>query len=72
VKGRHSGVVIQGKRAGETDWVDLGKDNYSPYVDGRSPLAASTSEPRQYRMRYLDKDDEVGEWSDVVFAVTTA
>jgi hypothetical protein len=72
VKGRHSGVVIQGKRAGDTDWVDLGKDNYSPYVDGRSPVTASTSETRQYRARYLDKDNEVGEWSDVVSAVTTA
>ena len=72
VKGRHSGVVIQGKRAGDTDWVDLGKDNYSPYVDGRSALTASTSETRQYRARYLDKDDEVGAWSDVVSAGTTA
>ncbi len=72
VKGRHSGVVIQGKRAGDTDWVDLGKDNYSPYVDGRSALTVSTTETRQYRMRYLDKDDEVGEWSDVVSAGTTA
>ncbi len=72
VKGRHSGVVIQGKRAGDTDWVDLGKDNYSPYVDGRSALTASTNETRQYRMRYLAKDSEVGEWSDVVSSVTTA
>jgi len=70
VKGRHSGVVIQGKRAGESDWSDLGKDNYSPYVDGRPPLTAGTSETRQYRMRYLDKDNEVGEWSDVVSVVT--
>ena len=72
VKGRHSGIVLQGKRAGDTDWVDLGKYNYSFHVDGRSPLTASTSETRQYRTRYLDKDDEVGEWSDVVAAVAAA
>lgn len=72
VKAGHSGVTIQGQRAGEADWVDLGKDNYSPYVDGRSPLTPGAIEPRQYRMRYLDKDNEVGEWSDVVSAVATA
>ena len=72
VKGRHSGVVIQGKRAGDAAWADLGKDNYSPYVDGRPLLTAGINEPREYRMRYLDKDDEVGEWSDVVSAMTIA
>jgi hypothetical protein len=70
VKGPHSGVVIQGRRPGENDWSDLGRDNYSPYVDGRPPLAAGASETREYRMRYLDKDTEVGEWSDVVSVVT--
>lgn len=70
VKKRHSGVVIQSKRPGDPDWVDLGQDNYSPYVDGRPPVTPGTSETRQYRMRYLDKDTEVGEWSDVVSVVT--
>jgi hypothetical protein len=70
VKGPHSGVTIQSMRAGDADWIDLGRDNYSPYVDGRPPVTAGTSETRQYRMRYLDKDEAVGEWSDVVSAVT--
>jgi len=70
VKKRHSGVVIQGKQPGDTDWVDLGQDNYSPYVDGRPPVTVGASETREYRMRYLDKDNEVGEWSDVVSVVT--
>jgi len=68
-KGSHSGVIIQGKREGDAEWVELGKDYYSPYVDGRPPVTAGAAEPRQYRMRYLDKDDEVGEWSDVVSAM---
>ena len=70
VKGPHSGVLVQSKRAGEGDWADLGRDNYSPYVDGRPPLKGGASEAREYRMRYVDKDTEVGEWSDVV-SVTT-
>jgi hypothetical protein len=70
MKRRHSGVVIQCKRPGDLDWITLGQDNYSPYVDGRPPVTAGTSETRQYRMRYFDKDTEVGEWSDVVSVVT--
>lgn len=69
VKGKLSGVTIQGKRAGDADWVTLGRDNYSPYVDERAPATPGVSEARQYRMRYLLRDDEVGEWSDVVSVV---
>jgi hypothetical protein len=72
VKGRHTGVLIQCKRPGDADFVTLGQDNYSPYVDGRAPITAGASEIRQYRMRYLDKDDQVGDWSDVVSAVANA
>jgi len=70
VKGSHSGVLVQGRRPGEDGWSDLGRDNYSPYVDGRPPLKLGTSETREFRMRYFDKDTEVGEWSDVVSVVT--
>jgi hypothetical protein len=69
VKGRHSGVLVQCKRPGDADFITLGQDNYSPYVDGRPPVTAGANETRQYRMRYLDKDDQVGDWSDVVTAV---
>ena len=72
VKGAHSGVVIQSKRPADADWVTLNKDYYSPFDDERAPVTAGANETRQYRMRYLDKDDEVGEWSDVVSAVTIA
>ena len=71
VKGRHTGVVVQGKREGDADWVALGISHYSPYMDGRSPLAAGKSERRDYRMRYSDKDEPIGEWSDTVSAVTS-
>ena len=70
-KAGHSGVAIHCKRTGDADWVALGRDNYSPYLDERTPVAAGVSETRQYRMRYVDKDAEVGEWSDVVVVVAT-
>jgi hypothetical protein len=70
VKRSYSGVLVQGRRPGDTAFLDLGRDNFSPFDDERAPLAAGVPEPREYRMRYLDKDDPVGEWSDVV-SVTT-
>jgi hypothetical protein len=71
-KAGFTGVVIQGKRQGDGDWVTLGRDNYSPFEDKRPPLTAGAPETRQYRMRYLKKDDEVGAWSDIVTVVTVA
>ena len=70
VKRRYSGVLIQGRRAGDAGFVDLGRDNFSPFDDERPPVTAGTTETREYRMRYLEKDDPVGEWSDIV-SVTT-
>ena len=72
VKGAFSGVIIQGKRQGDTDWVPLGRDSFSPFEDRRPPVTAGAPETRQYRMRYLKKDDEVGGWSDIVSVVTIA
>lgn len=70
VKGRYDGVIVQCRRTGDADFITLGRDNYSPYVDGRPPVTAGASETRQYRMRYIHKDDEVGDWSDIVSVVT--
>jgi hypothetical protein len=70
VKGSFSGVVIQCKRPGDADFITIGQDLFSPYDDKRPPVTGGTPETRQYRMRYLKKDDEVGEWSDIVSVVT--
>ena len=61
MNGPHSGVMIYGKGAGHAEWIDRGRGNYTPYVDGRPPVTAGTSETRQYRMRYLDKYNEAAE-----------
>lgn len=64
VKGEFDGVVIQSKRAAETAFTFLDKDTRSPYEDTRKNLTPDVHEPRFYRMRYLLKDQEVGQWSD--------
>jgi hypothetical protein len=64
VKGEFDGVVIQSKRAAETSFTFLDKDTRSPYEDTRHNLTPDVHEPRFYRMRYLLKDQEVGQWSD--------
>jgi hypothetical protein len=64
VKGEFDGVVIQSKRAAETAFAFLEKDTRSPYEDTRHNITSDVHEPRFYRMRYLLKDQEVGQWSD--------
>ena len=67
-KERFDGVLIEGRRAGEEDWQSLGLDSYSPYIDDRPPLQAGRPEVRQYRARYMQRDQPTGEWSDIVTA----
>jgi hypothetical protein len=67
-KERFDGVLIESRRAGENAWQSLGLDSYSPYLDERPPLEAGRPEARQYRARYLLRDQATGEWSDIVTA----
>ena len=69
VKGNYAGVLVEGKR-GTGGWELLGRDNFSPYLDARPPQTAGQPEKREYRLRYLDGDEPVGEYSDVLMAVT--
>lgn len=39
--------------------------SYSP------PLTPGGSETREYRLRYLDRDEAVGDYSDIISATTT-
>lgn len=71
-KAGFDGVVIESRRSGETGWTRLGTDNYSPYTDGRPPLVAGRPEVREYRLRFLDRDEPVGEWSDIIAISTKA
>jgi hypothetical protein len=71
VKGGFTGVLIEGRRTGDTEWAPLGVDNFSPYVDTRPPLTPGQAEVREYRLRYLDRDEPVGDFSDIISASTT-
>jgi hypothetical protein len=64
VKDVFDGVMVQSKRGSETTFTPLGTDSISPYEDTRANLVAGVPEIRIYRMRYLLKDEEVGQWSD--------
>lgn len=69
-KGDFDGVQIEGRRAGETGWQQLGTDNYSPFVDTRALAEAGKPEVRDYRVRYVLRDEPLGEWSDIVTVTT--
>ncbi|MBS4029404.1 MAG: hypothetical protein KGZ58_12310 [Ignavibacteriales bacterium] len=71
VKDVFDGVVVQCKRGNETTFTTLGTDTISPYEDTRANLSLGTPEIRTYRLRYLLKDEEVGQWSDEKRVVST-
>ncbi|HEX8000255.1 MAG TPA: hypothetical protein VF528_17850 [Pyrinomonadaceae bacterium] len=66
----YDGVLIESQRAGELQWVLLGYDAYSPYIDSRPPLTPDMAEVREYRVRYIKRDEPVGEWSDIISVST--
>ena len=69
-KGGFDGVQIESRRAGEQGWQSLGTDNYSPFLDARPPVEAGKPEVREYRLRYVQRDAAVGDWSDIITATT--
>ncbi len=68
----HDQIEIFSMRASETEWTLITVDTNNPYVDGRAPLVPNTPELRQYRARYRDNDQPVGDWSDTVSATAQA
>jgi len=62
------GVHIYSQRDGDSGWVQLAKENYSPYVDNRPLLAAGKPETRKYKGIFVVADAEIGLESDVVEA----
>jgi hypothetical protein len=65
-KEKFDGVVVESLRDGDDGWQSLGLDSYSPYIDDRPPKVAGKPETRQYRVRYMLRDQPTGEWSDIV------
>lgn len=67
-KGKFDGVLIESRRTGETGWTSLGTDNYSPFIDARPLAQDGKPEVREYRLRYMLRDEPVGDWSDITSA----
>jgi hypothetical protein len=60
-----TGVKIQGRTSGG-NWIDLGVDLYSPFVDTRPLTVPGQPEKREYRASYLDGDTVLGGTSQVI------
>ncbi len=71
VKGRFHSVLVEGRRHDQTDWAPLAAYNYSPYIDTRPPLTPGRPETREYRLRYLQRDQPLGDYSDTISTSTT-
>jgi hypothetical protein len=65
-KRRMSGVRVYGRLAGQTQWQFLGVDTKSPYDDRRPLASPGVPELREYRLRYLKDDDEIGPFSNLL------
>jgi hypothetical protein len=69
-KSGHGAMLVESRRNGETAWLPLGTFMRSPARDTRAPLAAQMPEMRDYRFRFVDGDEPVGEYSDLVRITT--
>jgi hypothetical protein len=64
-KGKSDGVIVYGQYT-DTQWTEIGRDSHPPFIDTRPPREAGKPELRRYRMRYMLKDEPVGELSYIV------
>jgi hypothetical protein len=63
-KGNIDGVNVYSRRQGTSEWKFLARDTEPPYID-TTPLAqAGTPEIREYRIRAVIADVEIGDYSD--------
>ena len=62
-KGNIDGVNVYSRRQGTSQWNFLARDTEPPYVD-TTPLAqAGQPEIREYRIRAVIDDEEIGDYS---------
>lgn len=68
-KGGFDAVAVYCRLRGSAGWTRLGTDAFSPYYD-TNPLAnPATPETREYQLRGMIDDEEVGPASDIVSIV---
>ncbi len=60
------GVNVYCRRKGQTTWTFLGRDTSSPYIDGTPLAQAGVPEVREYMLRGVVEDAEIGLDSDIL------
>ena len=69
--GNIDGVHVYSRLQGQENWKFLARDTVPPYVD-TTPLAApGKPEIREYRIRGVVNDEEIGDYSDTVQMTVT-
>ena len=63
------GVSIFSRIAGETEWQELTSVGKSPYIDRRPLKEAGKPEVREYKLRFYDGFNDVGQESDIASIV---
>jgi hypothetical protein len=63
-------IRLQMRRGGTADWITVGDPTSSPFIDNTASTA-NNPEKREYRGVYLLKNETIGQFSDIVTAVTT-
>lgn len=60
------GVNVYARLRGQPGWIKLGMDTNSPYIDGRPLAQAGVPETREYMLRGVVEDEEIGLDSDIL------
>src|SRR5205085_12647644 len=63
-KGNIDGVHVYARLQGASDWKFLARDTQSPYVDTTPLGTVGKPEVREYRIRAVINDEEIGDYSD--------
>ena len=63
-KGNIDGVHVYARMQGGSEWKFLARDTQSPYVDTTPLGTAGKPEVREYRIRAVINDEEIGDYSD--------
>ncbi len=59
-------VHVYSRLRGQANWTLLGMDTSSPYIDGRPVSQPNVAEVREYMLRGVVADEEIGLDSDVL------
>ena len=63
---KSDGICLYCKREGDADWIVVAHPTVSPFVDNRPLLHADKPEIRRYTGVYMQKNQEIGHYSDEV------